>query len=138
MKKILVATDGSDISTRAVALAADLAKQSEATLSIAHSMVPLMTELPAGAYRELEQAQRESAALVLRRAAEVAARPGLELRTVLLKGPPAQALVEEAEGQGYDLLVIGSHGRGAVARVLLGSVAGRVVRLCHCPVMVTR
>ena len=51
---------------------------------------------------------------------------------------PGQALVETAKSSPADLIVVGSHGRTGLRRVLLGSVAERVVRLAHCPVLVVR
>ena len=56
----------------------------------------------------------------------------------MLSGPPAEALVEAAASTEADLLVVGSHGHGAVARVLLGSTTDRVVHLAGCPVLVVR
>ena len=47
----------------------------------------------------------------------------------------AQAIVDDARDQGIDLIVVGTHGRGGVSRVLLGSVAERVVRTAPCPVL---
>jgi nucleotide-binding universal stress UspA family protein len=51
---------------------------------------------------------------------------------------PASAIVDYANGHGIDLIVLGTHGRGAVAHMLLGSVAERVARTATCPVLVVR
>jgi nucleotide-binding universal stress UspA family protein len=53
-------------------------------------------------------------------------------------GAPARTIVEYADGNGIDLIVMGTHGRGGVAHLLLGSVAERVVRTARCPVLTVR
>jgi nucleotide-binding universal stress UspA family protein len=58
--------------------------------------------------------------------------------TAVVFGPPAKAIVEHADAAGHDLIVMGTHGRGAVAHLFLGSVAERVVRTAHCPVLTVR
>jgi nucleotide-binding universal stress UspA family protein len=65
----------------------------------------------------------------------------LELRLhkcVRTSPAPAQAIVEYAEENGIDLIVMGTHGRNALARFLMGSVAARVIRSAPCPVMTVR
>jgi len=53
-----------------------------------------------------------------------------------VEGPPAPEIVRVAREQSADLIVVGTHGRGLLARAILGSVADRVVRSAHCPVLV--
>jgi nucleotide-binding universal stress UspA family protein len=53
-------------------------------------------------------------------------------------GSPARTIVEYADANGFDLIVMGTHGRGGVAHLLLGSVAERVVRTARCPVLTVR
>src|SRR4029453_11201549 len=57
---------------------------------------------------------------------------------VLTSNSPAAAIVEEAEEEGVDLIVLGTHGRGAIGHLLVGSVAERVVRTASCPVLTVR
>jgi nucleotide-binding universal stress UspA family protein len=57
---------------------------------------------------------------------------------VLASNAPATAIVEYANEEGVDLIVLGTHGRGAVAHLLVGSVAERVVRTAPCPVLTVR
>jgi nucleotide-binding universal stress UspA family protein len=61
-----------------------------------------------------------------------------DLHVTVLIGNPGHCIVSFAAEQGADLIVIPSHGRTGLARMLLGSVAERVVRLAHCPVLVLR
>jgi nucleotide-binding universal stress UspA family protein len=56
----------------------------------------------------------------------------------LRSGSPFVEVVRYAREEGIDLIVLGTHGRGAIAHMLLGSVAERVVRKAHCPVMTVR
>ncbi|ARS90999.1 universal stress protein [Natrarchaeobaculum aegyptiacum] len=71
-------------------------------------------------------------------AEELAADHDVEIDTELEKGRPARVLVDAAEEGDYDLVVVGSHGREGVSRVLLGSVAETVVRRSPTPVVVVR
>ena len=61
---------------------------------------------------------------------------GVEMRVEV--GDPGRQITEVAEEVGADLVVVPSHGRTGLTRLLLGSVAERVVRLAHCPVLVLR
>jgi nucleotide-binding universal stress UspA family protein len=56
----------------------------------------------------------------------------------VLFGAPAKTVVDFATSHGMDLIVMGTHGRGGVAHLLMGSVAERVVRTAHCPVLTVR
>jgi len=62
--------------------------------------------------------------------------PGLEASTSVLFGPPAECIAEEAAAPDVGLVVVGSRGHGAVARVFLGSVSDRLVHICSKPVLV--
>ena len=61
--------------------------------------------------------------------------PGVECEHVLLLGSPAPTIVKVADEHKIDLIVMGSHGRTGMARLLMGSVAEEVVRTAHCPVL---
>jgi nucleotide-binding universal stress UspA family protein len=56
--------------------------------------------------------------------------------TLAVEGPPASEIVRVAKEHACDLIVIGSHGRGGLSRMILGSVADKVMRTAHCPVMI--
>ena len=74
----------------------------------------------------------------LRRWEATARGEGLAAKALLRTGVPHEAIVEAAREEGADLVVIGTHGRGGVDRLLLGSVADRVIRLASCPVLAVR
>ena len=63
---------------------------------------------------------------------------GVKVRFLIWDGPPGEAIVEVAASEQVDLVVVGSHGRGAVGRFLVGSVSEYVVRHAPCPVLVVR
>lgn len=75
---------------------------------------------------------------ILESARRLAADHGAELETERGRGRPDRLIVKRAEEDDYDVIVIGSHGRDGVARVLLGSVAEKVVRRSSVPVLVVR
>ncbi|MDG5761275.1 universal stress protein [Natronococcus sp. A-GB1] len=81
---------------------------------------------------------REYAEELLEPARELAADRGRDLETEIRSGKPDDQIVEYAEKEGYDAIVVGSHGREGISRVLLGSVAENVVRRSPTPVVVAR
>ena len=81
---------------------------------------------------------REYAEELLEPARELAADRGRDLETEILAGKPDDRIVEYAEDEGCDVIVVGSHGREGISRVLLGSVAENVVRRSPTPVVVVR
>ena len=85
----------------------------------------------------IEQAN-DRADNVLDEAVERAADAGREIETVRVTDRPARAIVDYADEEAIDQIVIGSHGRTGVSRILLGSVAEKVVRRAPCPVTVVR
>ena len=67
-----------------------------------------------------------------------ARKKGATVRPIIRTGAPAEQIVELATTEHADLVVMGTHGRGGMSRVLLGSVADRVIRLAPCPVLTVR
>ncbi|MFH1635561.1 MAG: universal stress protein [Chloroflexota bacterium] len=63
--------------------------------------------------------------------------PG-ELKTEVLEGPPAEAILNVADTRGNDLIVMGTRGRGRLSGLLLGSQSQKVVAHAHCPVLLIR
>ena len=126
MKRILVGVDGSSESQTAAALAADLAVTMDAQL------------LLACATHDGSLQDRETAWSVLRQISAAVGRPGLEVVNATPAGPAAEALAKMAEAPEVIFAVVGHRGRNAAARVLLGSVADRLVQICGKPVLVSR
>jgi nucleotide-binding universal stress UspA family protein len=139
MKKILVPTDFSEHSTKAVRYGEELALKFGATLDLIHTVEtqPILyaeggafpfesiKELLDGAAAELEKVEIDSAGQ-------------LEVSRRVCDGSPFVEIVRHAKEHSVDLIVMGTHGRGAIAHMLLGSVAERVVRKAPCPVLIVR
>lgn len=70
--------------------------------------------------------------------AEAARKRGITVRTVVRRGSPSAEIVALASEEHADLVIMGTHGRAGVSRVLLGSVADRVIRTASCPVLTVR
>ena len=81
---------------------------------------------------------RDRGRTVLDEATETAAELGYDLETEIVLGDPKHVIVEAAENGSYDVVAIGSHGREGISRILLGSVAEKVVRRSPVPVAVVR
>jgi nucleotide-binding universal stress UspA family protein len=88
--------------------------------------------------REVYDSARGRATEMLENWAEDARRKGLSVRLALRTGVPWQEIVDLATDERADLVVIGTYGRSGMNRLLLGSVADRVVRLAPCPVLTVR
>jgi nucleotide-binding universal stress UspA family protein len=137
MKKILVAIDGSEAAMHAGRIAMQLAEKNHGEVTLAHVVpqVLIPAEVPFGAGELAEQAVK-AGEILLEQAAKELGQPGL--RRVCLTGSPAERLTELAEAENFDLVVVGSKGRGAVSRVLVGSTTDRLVHICKKPVLVVR
>ncbi|MHB8873059.1 MAG: universal stress protein [Myxococcaceae bacterium] len=140
MKKILVAVDGSEPALKAVRMAAELAKGAGATLVLAYVSAPNL--LPPHAYpdvvRKLDEQEKKVASDLLKAATSEAVALGAGCEQLMLTGGPAEALADQAADPSVWMVAVGSRGRGAVSRVLLGSVADRLVHISPKPVLVVR
>jgi nucleotide-binding universal stress UspA family protein len=141
---ILVPVDFSAHSDRAFRYATTLAQRLGAKLALIHvvedpfvtgawnaeAYVPnipeLLNNLISGAERQLATLKESAAAL------------GVTADTAVISGRPAHSIVEHATDGGFDLIVMGTHGRTGLSHVVMGSVAERVVQKAHCPVLTMR
>jgi nucleotide-binding universal stress UspA family protein len=135
--RILVPTDGSVASRRAIEHAVDLAAAHGATLHAVYvvnagSYASLPTET---SWEGVSEMLREEGEAALDDVTEAADGHGVTVERVLLEGSPAREIVRYAEGDDIDLVVMGTHGRGGIDRLLLGSVTERVVRASRVPVL---
>jgi nucleotide-binding universal stress UspA family protein len=141
MKRILIATDGSACSTQAVTFGIELAAEQHAEVFVIH-VVPTADVLPpivpfaiaASVPHQISAKDREPLEL----AAAVAAEHGVRATTVLLSGDAADEIVKYSASYDVDLIVVGSHGYGAIAGTLLGSVSRGVLHASTRPVLVVR
>lgn len=146
-RNILVATDGSDLAARGVEQAVALAADLHARLVVLTASEPWHTGLgdpmAMGASAELLDDYRngckEAADEVLGAAAALAQSRDVSVETVYLpERPPADAILETASAQGCDLIVMASHGRSGLGRLLLGSQTQAVLTRSTLPVLVVR
>jgi nucleotide-binding universal stress UspA family protein len=144
-RRILVAVDGSAASNKGLREALRLARAEGASVCLLH----VVNEFPAfaamdgmaGAVVDLVPALREGGKRVLAKAKAVAAKAGVPAKTLLserIGGPAADPIVREARKQRADLIVLGTHGRRGVRRLVLGSDAEQVVRTASVPVLLVR
>lgn len=141
MARILLATDGSPSSEDATRVAVVLAGSTGWPLTIVtvwHIPVTGFAFEPLVAMPEVADAVRERAQAALDVAAAVARAEGIEPNLELVEGLPAHDICELARADGATLVVIGSHGWGAVQRLLFGSVSSAVLHHSPCPVLVVR
>ena len=136
--RVLAAVDGSDPSLKAVRFAAEMARRFGAKLTLVHVVPRLL--LPPDVYgltiATVEREHRAYAERVLAGATAAVEGPGLEVSTSVLFGSPAECIAEQASAPDVGLVVVGSRGHGAVARMFLGSVSDRLVHICPKPVLV--
>ena len=137
MKRIIVATDGSDGGHAAVAEGASLAQALGAAITIVH-VRPAITFLGEPLYQRRLSNQLERARQAVDDALARLEREGLEADYEILEGDAPDQIVRIADARDADLIVIGSRGLGPVPGALLGSVSSAVVRHAACPVVVVK
>lgn len=143
LRKVLVATDFEDAAGVALEYGRALALRFDAELHLFHAVENVMARFSADvAVAVLPDVQQEVEDAAGKRLSEVASAVGLpagRVKTVLYtSSTPADAIVEYAKAHEIDLIITGTHGRKALSRFLLGSVAERVVRTAPCPVLTLR
>ena len=142
--KILIGVDDSPYSEAAVQYVIGMKLPSSTQMvvvSAVHPPVPVYTEVyaPAALPNEglLEDLTRVHQELVSR-AERVLQSAGFKTEARVLNGDPREALVEAARVEGVDLLVVGSHGRSGIAKLVMGSVASYVMSHAPCSVLVVK
>ena len=143
MTIVLIAVDGSSHSTKvakAVIEQASAYKQKpELHLAYVHLPVPTLGGLikPVG-HEALQRYYREEGEDALRAAKKLFDRAKLVCQMHVMVGPVAETLAAEAKKLKCDMIIMGTHGMGAMSGLLLGSVATKTVHLSRCPVMLIR
>lgn len=133
IKRILVTTDFSDCSKEAYTEAIQLARQLKGTVLLTHVIEPIgSVPIEPLAYLDLKVGQ------ALDQMAHPAREEGITVETHLFKGNPAAEIIKAAEDLQCDLIVMGTHGRTGVPRLLMGSVTERVLRASPVPIVAVR
>jgi nucleotide-binding universal stress UspA family protein len=133
VKKILFPTDFSHFSNEGLKLATSLARDNDATLFIVHVQEPSTAYAGGEMYYGLSEPNTHRLQEMLK--GVVPDDPAVSCEHRLIIGDPALALVRFAKDEAMDLIVMGTHGRRGVMRMLMGSVAEVVVRRAPCPVL---
>jgi nucleotide-binding universal stress UspA family protein len=148
ISKILVATDGSETALKASRYAIELAKQLGASITIlsvidnrslpsSYAVPPEAT--PIHIAEPVEDFLKEVANRDVARVKELCEEKGVSCRTVISSGYPSEEIIREAERSKCNLIILGSHGKGALAAVFLGSVTyGVIHKETHIPVLVVK
>jgi nucleotide-binding universal stress UspA family protein len=137
-RTVVLATDLSPTSEAATTAALDLARTLGARLLAVSVIDPGALRMPGGRFRprvDLVRSEREHVAQELVARGRSA---GVAVDFLVWEGDPGEAIIETTAAEGADMIVVGSHGRGAVGRFLIGSVSDHVVRNAPCPVLVVR
>ncbi len=149
IRNILVPVDINEKVDSALSYAMDLAQRINASISVVYAFrldtyAPLGIEIPPNIINELiEDLLAFSSNELTKRVDEAKSRikigDKLEISTEVIEGiSPAMRIVEYANSKGADLIVINTHGRKGVKRLILGSVAEKVIQESHCPVLVLK
>jgi nucleotide-binding universal stress UspA family protein len=141
---MVVGTDGSETAQEAVRQATDLAQRLGATVHLVSAYEPV----PEGRLREERQQvpddlawmvnPREDVSVTLAEAAKGVEAQGVKVETHAREGDPADAILDVAEEEGADLIVVGNKGMTGAKRFLLGSVPNKVSHHAPCSVMIIR
>lgn len=136
-KQILIATDGSKATEKAVDFGIEIAKLNGAKVYAVHVIDPIFNDLmeeawAANAYEQFKKIGREAISYVEEKAKAV----GVEVESIVLEGNPAAEIVDFAEEQGVDMIVVGSLGKSGYEQFAIGSVSAKVLRNAKVPVLV--
>jgi nucleotide-binding universal stress UspA family protein len=132
-KKILFPTDFSHTGDAALAMATALARDTGATLLIVHAEEPPTAYGGGELYYGIPEPATEDLRKMLHQIKP--ADPAVPFEHRLITGDPAHAVVRLAKDENVDMIVIGTHGRTGLSRMLMGSVAEAIVRRAECPVL---
>jgi nucleotide-binding universal stress UspA family protein len=143
LKTVLVPTDFSDASESALRYGKAMAEKFGATLHVVHVMEDLLAhawaaEVYVSSMPQLRDEIEKESRLRLGALLTDGERKAFRAETALLAGNPFLEIIRYAKTHGVDLIVMGTHGRGPIAHMLLGSVAEKVVRKSPCPVLTVR
>lgn len=139
MYKLLVATDGSEHSLKTARHAAKIAKKLEAEVTVL-SVIPEVQHIKglegvsagniAAFERNIAEGMKAAAEEAVAKTVKVFTDEGIEVKSRIEKGSPAEVICEIAEKENFDEVLLGSRGYGGIKGFLLGSVSNKVVNMC--------
>jgi nucleotide-binding universal stress UspA family protein len=143
-KSILVPTDFSEYSDRAIKQAVDIAEQNNAKIYLIHVVDALQQCaidycIPLEVMQKVQSdSEKEAAKKMQEEANKILQSKKIEVAFDVKSGTPYEAILQEQQERKADLIVIASHGRTGILKSLIGSVAERVMREAKCPVLLVR
>lgn len=143
IRHVLCASDFSPASRRAFATAVTMARSLDAKLTIVHAIAPMIATAPeqyvdAMTVDQLRKQERQWSARQLEKLADRARKAGLRAATLLRDGDPSEQILRASRSTRADIVVLGTHGRRGLSKLILGSVAARIVATALCPVVTVR
>ena len=139
-QNIVIATDGSENSRKAISCGIKIAKLSGATVYIVHVVdtLSVVSDLWTAGKEMIHEMMIRDGKKILSKARKNIEDSGVEVKDVLLNGHPGEEIIKFAENNNIDLIVVGTLGATGLEKFLMGSVAEKVVRFSKVPVMVVR
>ena len=138
IRRVMIGTDLGNTSELATDRAFDLAQRHGADLLVISVIDPGDLRQPTGPlairWDQVRDGRHDAAQALVTRGRGI----GVTVSFLVWTGDPGESIVAAAEAEGVDLVVVGTHGRGTIGRLLLGSVSDHVVRSAPCPVLVVR
>jgi nucleotide-binding universal stress UspA family protein len=141
-KEIVVPTDFSEHSLRAIDYGVDIGEKFSSHITLVYVIEPLLQAADLTwttvDFEELNKAHRESAEKQLKQIVAGRIPKGTPCDSTILFGKPFVEILKYAEEENADLIVMATHGRGAISHILMGSTAEKVVRKAPCPVLTVK
>jgi nucleotide-binding universal stress UspA family protein len=143
IRRVLHPSDFSKASSAAFKKAVEMAKADRAELMVVHVVNPIVPVVGEGyvspkMYEDVAESTRAWAQKQLDKLLAKAKQAGARAKGLVLEGVAHEQIVRFAKSKRVDLVVLGTHGRSGLAKLFLGSVAGRVVASATCPVLTVR
>jgi nucleotide-binding universal stress UspA family protein len=135
-RRLMLATDLSPASDAATAMAVAMAIRHEAELVVLSVIDPRRLRLAGGRFLRRMDQERERVESSVQGVVQRARSAGARATFLVWEGEPAETIVAASEAEAIDIIVVGSHGRGRLARLLLGSTSGQVAEDAPRPVIV--
>ena len=138
--KILVPVDGSDNSYKALEASLVLSEKLGSNISVVNVMeqVPITHIESEKLLNELLEAYKKENQEILSKCSDIARQKGITIKTVLLQGNPAPAILDYSKKENFDLVIMGSRGMGKFKELILGSVSSKIVHHSPCAIMIIK
>lgn len=140
IQKILIPTDGSDYSIHAAEYGISIAKVHDAQIIVVYVLDEVVIDrfTKITEREDIERELKNDGQRYINYVLGLAEKEGVKATSLIAKGRPFEQIVHLANGLNMDLIVLGTYGRRGAERILIGSVAERVIEYARCPVLVVK